>query len=196
MNNTKSKNILHIAKRQYISAQQMHDILKNVPIKNQFIGALPPQILANIPKQSRATITQQTDVAFSDFACSVSYIDVDTDVHYFFNLEYFQKNIDKFRSNLETIFDQDISVSYIGSGAYKHCFQIHFDCDPTNSYVLQTFQYNICSGDLHGVLIEPQKAFYVYKNYSHGRVAKPFMARPSTKEFLPDGYILTKYIFI
>jgi len=162
------------------------------------MGALPSNIIKSIPEHQRKSITQQADAIFSDFASSVAYVHIEKHTHYSFHTEALRRYFPQIISNLNNLFNRgDISVSYIGSGAYKHCFMLSFGDNLENRYVLQTFQ-NVMNFDPdycpHGVLYEPQNAFAVYKKYSHGRIAKPFMSHPSTKEILSNGYILTKYI--
>lgn len=198
MINHTSKHILHIARRRIIPAAEMSYILKNCSNKNRFIGAMPPEIIKSIPAQSRGDITRRTDEIFANFARDVAHVTVSSSVHHSYYNESLKKYFPQIIYGLGNILNRnDISISYIGSGNYKHCFLLSFGEDSSNRYVLQTFQSKVnfdpeyCP---HGVLYEPQNCFTIYKKYSHGRVARPFMARPTTTEILSDGYILVKYI--
>lgn len=194
MTNFVSKNLLHVAKRRLVTPAEMSQITN----KNKFIGALPPEIITNIPAQHRGEITRHADSVFSDFAQSVAHISVSSDAHYTYYNESFKKYFPPIVHRLNSILNRgDTEISYIGSGSFKHCFLISFGQNSSNRYVLQTFQNKInfdAENFPHGVLWEPQTYFTTYKQYSHGRIAKPFMARPSTKEVLSDGYILVKCI--
>ena len=198
MTNFVSKNLLHIAKRHVIPPAEMSQIFQTGATKNKFIGALPPEIIKNIPAQHRGTVTQRADSVFSDFAQSVAHISVSGDTHYTYYNESLKKYFSPIVYGLNSVLNRDdTEISYIGSGTFKHCFLISFGQDSSNRYVLQTFQNKINfdpDNFPHGVLYEPQNYFTTYKKYSHGRVARPFMAHPSTKEVLSDGYILVKYI--
>ena len=198
MTNFVSKHVLHIAKRRVIPASEMSQILHTGANKNDFIGALPPEIIKKIPMQSRGEIPRNTDAVFSNFARNVAHISVTSDVHYTFYKESFKKYFPSIICGLKKLLNRDdITMSYIGSGTFKHCFLLSFGQDSLNRYVLQTFQNKInFDPDIfpHGVLYEPQNCFTTYKKYSHGRVARPFMAHPTTTEILSDGYVLVKYI--
>ena len=198
MTDIKSKHILHVAKRRVITAGEMAQQHKQHPETIGFIGALPPKIIKNIPQSNRGNVTKQADAIFSNFAKSAAYIRVTSDAHYAYYNESFKRHFPSIICGLkETLNRNDIAISYIGSGAFKHCFLLSFGQDIDNKYVLQTFQ-NVVNFDPeyfpHGILWEPQLYFTTYKKYSHGRVAKPFIARPSTTEILSNGYILIKYI--
>lgn len=196
MTDSCSKHVLHIAKKRIIESSEIERISTQFPEKISFIGSLPPDIIKTVPLRDRRNVTQQTDAAFSAFAESVAYIHVDNRIHYSVNEEEFKRYFPQITSKLNSIFNRnDVSISYIGSGTYKHCFVLKFG-NNENCYVLQTFQnvINIYDDYPHGVLFEPQNCFTVYKQYSHGRMAKPFLAHPSSKEILSNGYILAKYI--
>ena len=198
MKNFESKHILHIAKRRIITPAEMSCLLQNDTNTNGFIGALPKDVIKDFPDFARADITRKADFIFSDFARSAACIRVTSDSHYSYYNESFKRYFPPIICGLNELLNRgDVSISYIGSGGYKHCFLLSFGNNSTNRYVLQTFQ-NIINFDSenfpHGVLWEPQNYFSIYKQYSHGRIAKPFMARPSSMEVLSPGYILVKYI--
>ena len=195
MTDSTSKHVLHIAKKRIISSSEISQISNTHNDINAFIGSLPPEIVKEIPEKK--DITAQADFIFSVFSRSVAYVHVDSHVHYSLNTEYFQSYFPQITSELNKLFNRDdISVSYIGSGTYKHCFVLSFGKGAKNRYVLQTFQnvVNFDKDHAHGSVFEPQNCFTAYNKYSHGRIAKPFMSHPSNKEILSGAYILAKYI--
>ena len=197
MSDLTSKHILHIAKRRIVPPKEIGQMSESNGHKNTFIGALPYDIITNISREQISTVTQRTNEIFSGFARSVSYIYIDKHEHYSLANEPFKRYFPQITHELNSLFNRnDISVSYIGSGTYKHCFVLSFGKKSQNRYVLQAFQnvINVDSDYPHGVLFEPQNCFTAYKKYSHGRFARPFMSHPSNMEILSGGYILTKYI--
>ena len=197
MTNTTSKHILHTAKKRIIPSSEISQIYDIHDGMNSFIGALPPEIITQIPKEKKKDVTKRADFIFSVFSRSVAYVHVDSHVHYSLNEEHFKSYFPQITSELNKLFNRnDISISYIGSGTYKHCFMLSFGKGTQNRYVLQTFQnvVNIYKDHAHGSVFEPQNCFTAYTGYSHGRIAKPFMSHPSNKEILSGAYIVAKYI--
>ena len=162
---------------------------KENPDKDLRLGALPFDWIKDFDKSEIPELTQKIDTIFYNYAKETAN---------FKSCEFKSYNENLKKSIAETLKRDDVDVEYIGAGFFKNCQKITVG---DYAYKLSTFKsdwkapYRSLLSGSHGMYSEPAKIFYVYKNYSHGRVAKPFMSRPAEySQFRDNGYILSKYI--
>lgn len=188
-----TNNLLHTFKHHYVDAYSLQLHLKQHPEAKRLIGCLPIDWLKNFPKDEFSKVTKEVDLAFSEF--STNNLDrercCDGQMAY-----YLDKGLEK---TLKKILRRnDVEVEMIGCGSYKCCRKLTVG---DYSYALSTFFHDnvkLYNGDtplpLHGPKIEPQAQFFAYKNYSQGRIAKPFIAKYGTENNFDGSYILMQYI--
>ena len=181
MDVTQKQNLFHLFKRQNVNVRDVDRYVKNFPQTEKRLGTLPSDWLKNLSRDEYAKATREVDEALQQFA---------TD-----RVEYpgrFDKTQQTLVETLNKILRRDdIKTEHLGMGAYKLCQKLIVG---DYSYVLATFKYEAPMSSEHGKYAEPQKIFWVYKNYLHGRVAKPFMSHFSCSDLDKGGYILSKYI--
>ena len=187
------KNIYHYCQRNFVDKD-----LLDVPFKTaqRRLGTLPYDWLENHKPKEYADITEKVDKLFSDFAV----INAPTfEAEEYFNPFY--ENF-KFVEKLSKILKRDdIKIEYVDCGSYKYCHKLTVG---KFKYALLNFireywpenqlEMNTLRGS--GALVEPCRIFDLYKEYSHGRVVKPFMTRfvNDTNSDKFDAYMLVKFI--
>lgn len=176
-------NIYHYCQRNFID-RDLLDV--KISTKNRRMGTLPYDWLKNYKPKKYEKVTERIDKLFREFAL----------------LNGTSYHLDKYENKLSKILKRnDIKIEYEDSGSYKHCHKITVG---DFKYALLSFvrEYwppnqlerdTICD---NGALVEPCRIFDVYKEYSHGRVAKPFMTRfvNNTKADSFDGYMFMQFI--
>lgn len=198
-----SKNLYHVVKKRSLNQHELNSYLKAHPEFNRVIGSLPYDWLKDLEqksdiKQLRASVAS----AFSQFASDIS------DIHtrrYLEAIRGSKLKLKKFHKRLEQelkdiLKRQDISVSYAGSGAFKHCHKISVG---DYEYALSTFvnnkgflneKYsNYFNTYFQGKGYEPQNVFTMYKNGPHGRWVKPFFSKVSRVDDT-DGFVFSTFI--
>ena len=178
---TQKKNLLHLFKRQNVNVRYLSRYVENFPQTEKRIGALPPDWLKNLSRDEYAKATLEVDEALQQFAIDRAESP--------WNFEQTQKTLVETLNKI--LRRDDAKTEHLGMGAYKLCQKLIVG---DYSYALATFKYEAPKSAQHGKYAEPQKIFWVYKNYLHGRVAKPFMSHFSCSELDDGGYILTKFI--
>ena len=200
------KNIYHHCQRNFVDKD-----LLNVPFKTgeRRLGALPYDWLKNRTSKEYAQMTEKVDELFRGFAVIRTPLsDTDECIGLYdeeFNpvVKYYEsvyKNF-KFVEKLSKILKRDdIQIEYVNHGAYKHCHKLTVG---KFKYALLSFirgnlpeqlEFDTLLGN--GALIEPCNIFDFYKEYSQGRIVKPFMTRfvNDTNAETFDAYMLVKYI--
>ena len=181
INVAQKQNLFHLFKRRNVNGQEISRYVKNFPQTEKRIGTLPSDWLKNLSRDEYAKATREVDETLQQFAID--------------RVEYpsrFDKTQQTLVQTLSKILRRnDIKTEYLGMGAYKLCQKLIVG---DYTYALSTFKYETTYSPKHGKYQEPQKVFWVYKNYLHGRVAKPFMSHFSCSDSDEGGYILSKYI--
>ncbi len=186
------KNLLHSFKRKYVDAYSLQCHLKRHPETKRIIGCLPFDWLKRLPKDEFSKVTKEVDTVFSEF--SILHLDRER-CHAGEMAKFMDRRLEKALKKI--LHREDIYVNLEGNGSYKCCRKITVG---DYSYALSTFLhdserlYADTPKPTHGPKIEPQTQFFAYKNYSHGRIAKPFMAKLGTGQNLDGSYILMQYI--
>ena len=189
-----TQNIYHYCKRNFAEKNLLKIQLAD---EKRRLGALPIDWLKYVGHENYARTTKEVDRLFQEFALLTEYK---------FNekKEFFQNYYQDFgfiKKLSDILKRKDINIEYVDEGAYKHCHKITVG---NFKYALLTFkrdkyfkkqlEYDTDKGC--GALLEPCRIFNLYKEYSQGRVAKPFMTRfvnnPNAAEY--DGYMLIKFI--
>ena len=157
--------------------------------KDLILGSLPYDWIKDFPKTEITELTQKVDDIFHNYSQKTASLDKS-------EIEEENKNLKKDLS--EALKRDDIKIEYIDSGLFKHSQKITVG---DYAYSFSTFKKNSNNSServisqYHGGCSEPTKIHYIYKNYSRGRVAKPFISRPTDYNIVTDnGYILKKYI--
>ena len=182
-------NFYHYCKRHDARPIDIMLYKKDHPDKELVLGALPYDWIKDIPQEEIPEVTQKVDKIFHEFSKRNAYSG---------RLKIEEDN-QKLKEDLsEALRRDDIEIEYLDSGFFKHCQKITVgDYD----YSFLTFKKDWKDGcdfvlsAFHGGYTEPTKVHYVYNNYSQGRVAKPFITRPTDYNAENDnGYMLKKYI--
>ena len=186
-------NIYHYCKRNWVDRDLLNISYSD---ESRRLGSLPYDWLKNQRSWKYARITRKIDKILRNFAVKG---EAPMNDNKFF--ENFYKDF-KFVKKMSRILKRnDIKIEYIDEGAYKFCHKLTVgDFD----YALLTFKREVYPGNQLewdtlrgcGALVEPCRIFDLYKEYSHGRVAKPFMTRfvNNTKVEEFDAYMLMKFI--
>ena len=186
-NVTLQKSLLHSFKRKYVASKTIRQYLQQNPGVQRRVGSLPIDWLREIPKDEYAGVTAQVDDLFSKFAKDNLHIElIDSEPR----ASKLNKDLEK---QLTKILKRPAKVEFVGWGAYKNCRKITVG---DYSYALSSFfeDNENCLSETFGPTIEPQLHFYAYKNYSHGRIAKPFMAKYGSNTNFDGTYVLMQYI--
>lgn len=186
--------ILHLQtfKREYIPAERLVGFLSKSPNADRRIGALPYDWIKVVDRENIPDITRQTGDVFERFSKEIDEVTSKEDV----KLLTAQQKLAAALKNI--LRRSDIRVSYAGNGSLKHCQRLDVG---DYSYAFSTFKSEDTArkpfADYfytgHGRGNEPQTIFTAYRRYSHGRIAKPFMANLCGVND-DGGYILSKFI--
>lgn len=189
-----SKNLLHVFKKQIVNAQELNKYFKSNPNTSRRIGALPLDFYREISTEERAGITKAVGDIFEGFSEEISNLKENT---HLCSADDFNTVLNKLTLDLKKALKRnDIKSSYVNSGSFKDCYKLQVG---NFAYALSIFKkYPIFDirgyfRESHGKGNEPQNIFTAYKNYSHGRVCRPFLANLSD-ENSDGGFILSKFI--
>ena len=179
-------NACHYFKRHF--AQNSDFVFNQQFFNKNRLGSLPYDWIRSISHQNISGVTEKVDRTFQEYALKMADNTLSRDV-----FETENKNL---RERLSRILSRDdVEVEFINKGFYKNCQKIKVG---NYEYALLTFRDGVDNLEAHiyghGVKIEPCLIFYMYKNYSRGRITRPFMTRFSSDINDRDAYILTKFI--
>ena len=181
INVAQKQNLFHLFKRRNVNFQEISRYVKIFPQTEKRIGTLPSDWFKNLSRDEYAKVTLGVDEALQQFA--IDRVEAPGE---------FDKTQQTLVETLKKILRRDdVKTEHLGMGAYKLCQKLIVG---DYTYALSTFKYEATYSPKHGKYAEPQKIFWVYKNYLHGRVAKPFMSHFSCSYLDKGGYILSKYI--
>ena len=203
-----SKKILHTARKKLVKAEAIKEILENASNSSRRIGALPFNVLKSIPESDRANVTMRVDEVFAEFARSVAQKSLSCEIQGVGNTNHNLYPLDGNKLKAACVSDvavlaqtlkeilgtDDIDVSYLDHGLYKMVFKIRIGKEINVLSVFRPKYDPLFSKNQHSFHVEPQNIFTAYKQYSHGRVARPFMARVSDGGEYDGEYILSKFI--
>ena len=191
---------LKVLKRGYIPAEIINRNLTRNPDSRKRIGSLPYDWIRKFGKERISGITEQVDDVFERFSTQINNL---SDLNHYAlcknNTNLLNAQIFFIKMLKEILKRSDINISYIGSGAFKHCHKLDIG---NYSYAFSTFKseesmYTNCRNYFNkngqGKGNEPQAIFTLYRHAPHGHTARPFLARLSGEND-SGGYILSKFI--
>ena len=187
------QNLLHIAKRRLINAQEVNSLLKTMPENQRKLGSLPYDFLERFPKSARTEITKNVADVFENFSKEATEAEDSNDMYVYAIKNPAEKMVEKLKEILKR---DDIKTSYVDSGSFKNCQKLVVG---DYAYALSTFKkYPIYDArgyfrEAHGKGNEAQAIFTAYKRFSQGRVCRPFLSSLSG-EHEEGGFILSKFI--
>lgn len=177
------KNIYHYCQRNFVD-RDLLDV--KFSTESRRMGTLPYDWLKNEKQTNYAKLTEKVDKFFRKIA---------TRNRLSYRLEGYERKLSRILKR------KDVKIEYVDRGSFKDCHKITIG---DYKYALLTFirdsywknqlERDTLNGS--GPLVEPCRIFDVYKEYSHGRVAKPFMTRfvNNSNAEKYDGYMLMKFI--
>lgn len=195
---TTPKSLFHKTKRNFITAYAIDEFCKTFPDAQRRLGALPFDWIKGFDKKDIPLVTARIDEVFQEFSKGVAEIEQGWCGDYC-SISKFDPHIEKLTAQMREILKRDdISIKYASCGRVKHCHKIQVG---ENSYALSSFiSPKILDKDFaeyidnNGRGFEAQNIFTLFKRGSHGRTARPFMSRISSKTDESGGYILSKFI--
>ena len=181
--NSNKVNIFHKCKKTPMDYVKTQCTLLKYKVSERRLGTLPSDWLKNLKKDEFSHATETVDKLFNAYAKEC-----------YKTVEFTELN-DKLAKDLGQVLKRnDIQVKYNDYGHFKECQKITVG---NYDYAFLTFFENFDNirEPVHGKYVEPQMIYYAYKNFSHGRVAKPFMSRIAANRE-ESAYLLNKYIDI